>query len=262
MSLVLVKKKYEHFLSINTEINVVRDEVYKIHIVYYINCMVNTNYMDWLMNQINLVKDFGSAEIYVISTILQSEDAQFRENVLNMFPSVNIECYYENEFEYRGILKVWELGQIYKSRNDIILYFHSKGISHNSSYDYNRHDDYNIILKDINKIEEIFTVFPEIDKIGFNSGGIGWIWFNFWYARGSYINRVEKPIKTQRRHYYEDWLGRKVEIGDEHSDIERDLSTYYENTIHSCYGFSNDNHTIANIGTYYCPESGMIQIEK
>ena len=25
-----------------------------------------------------------------------------------------------------------------------------------------------------------------------------------------YINFVEKPIKTNRRHYYEDWLGRTV----------------------------------------------------
>jgi len=59
-----------------------------------------------------------------------------------------------------------------------------------------KNDHYNIILKDIELIKEIFTIFPIIDKIGYCSGGIGWIWYNFWYVRGSYINKVEMPIKT------------------------------------------------------------------
>jgi len=106
-------------------------------------------------------------------------------------------------------------------------------------------------LKDVEKIKEIFTIFPKIDKIGIFSGGCGWLWTNFWYARGSYNNRVEHPLNTDRRHYYEDWLARKVKIGDEYSETERSNVSYYENTLDRCYGFHTDKITIANIGSYF-----------
>jgi hypothetical protein len=257
---LLIKKKYEHIVSVNTRINIEKEETYNTHIVYYINCMVNANYLDWLTNQMDIVKNFDSSVIYIVATIEQDKEHAFRETVLQMFPNVNIDCHYENEFEYRGILKVWELGRVHNSKNDIILYFHSKGVTHHPRYEYNKYDEYNVILKDFDKIKEIFTIFPDIDKIGFHSGGIGWIWFNFWFARGSYIFQVEKPIKTESRHYYEDWLGRKVKPGDEYCDIERDNVTYYENTLRNCYGFSSDNPTISNIGHAYCPGIGMHKI--
>jgi len=251
---ILIKKKYEHYVNIETRITLQDSEDYNLYIVYFINCMTNHNYMLWLINQIDLVKDFGGT-IYIISTISEELETQFRINVTNFFPNVNIECYYENEYEYRGILKVWELGQVYNKKNDIILYFHSKGITHHQIYESVENDNHNIILKDINKIKEIFSIFPDIDKVGYSSGGIGWIWYNFWYARGIYINRLEKPIKTERRHYYEDWLARKVESGDEFCEIERSTETYYKNTLKNCYGFFTDQSNIANIGNYFCTET-------
>jgi hypothetical protein len=199
-----------------------------------------------------------NANIHIISTITPSKENEFRQKVLQLFPNVIIECYYENEFEYGGILKVWQLGQTFYKPNDIILYFHSKGMTHAKSYDHNKNDHYNIILNDIHKIKEIFTVFPKIDKIGFFSGGCGWIWYNFWYVRGSYIHSVEKPLKTSRRHYYEDWLGRKVSISDIYCDHERCTNTYYENTLHNCYSFFTDKITIANIGSYYDPNTNQL----
>lgn len=255
---ILIKKNYEHYISknFNTEINLDAnlDINYNFYVVYFINCMVNNNYMDWLINQINLVKDFG--EIYIIATINKINEQKFRKDVIALFPKVKIEFYYENEFEYRGILKVWELGKKFNNKNDIILYFHSKGVTRCENYDSVKDHDYNIILKDINKIKEIFTIFPLIDKVGFYSGGCGWLWTNFWYARGSYICQVEKPLKTTRRHYYEDWLGRKVNSEDEFSETERDNSTYYENTLKNCYGFYTNKNEIANIGSYLDANTG------
>ena len=255
MSLKLVKKKYEHYLKIDTEINIDSNIEYNIYTVYFINCFTNENYSDWLINQLNLIKDFNST-IYIVATILKDNENKFKDFVLSLYPTVNIECHYENEFEYRGIFKAWELGQFYNKTNDIILYFHSKGVTHHKSYEANRNDNYNIILKDIVKIKEIFSIFPLIDKIGMFSGGCGWIWCNFWYARGSYINRVEKPIKTTRRHYYEDWLGRKVNIGDQNCNYERDNESYYKSTLENCYGFHTDKITIANIGSYFSAADG------
>jgi len=246
----LVKKVYNHYVSVDTEIDINNSENYNIYSVYFINCLVNNNYYSWLLNQINLIKEFNST-IYIIAIISKLDEAQFTTDVLKLFPGVNVLCFNENEYEYRGILKVWEIGQIHNNKNDIILYFHSKGVTHNPSYEMNRNDHYNIILKDIAKIKEIFTIFPKIDKIGYSAGGIGWIWYNFWYARGSYINNVEKPIKTDRRHYYEDWLGRQIDSDDKICDNERPISCY-KNTLNSCYGFHNDKN-VANIGSYYNP---------
>ena len=223
---------------------------YNLYIVYYINCLINPNYFDWVKHQLkymtNQVNDkniteLDKSKIYIIATIKKSEEKHFIEKLNKFYPETifEIEFYPENEYEYQGIKKVWDLGQIYNNKNDIILYYHSKGISRNKTYESNKNDDYNIILKDIKKIFNIFNKFSDIDKIGYSYGGIGWIWYNFWYVRGSYINFVEKPIKTNRRHYYEDWLGRTVKNeNDIITDIERPLS-FYKNTLKNCYSFPN-----------------------
>jgi hypothetical protein len=193
-----------------------------------------------------------------------NKQKDFTQYVNNFFPNNTLiyDFYTDNEFEYRGILKVWEIGQIYSKSNDIILYFHSKGITHNKKYIFNKNDNYNIILKDINKIKEIFSIFPSIHKIGYSTGGIGWMWYNFWYARGSYINQVEKPIKTKRRHYYEDWVARKVEKKEDQIVFHERPQSYFKNTLESCYGFYyNLEKNVANIGTIWYPTKGYFSIE-
>ena len=253
-SIKIVKHKYEHYVDDQVEVclDICEKQNYNIYIVYYINCLCNNNWFSWLFNQISLVK-YMNATVYIVATIDQSKEYELKKKILQTFKNVIIECYYENEFEYRGIKKIWELGQFYNKRNDILLYFHSKGITHNISYDFNKNDHYNIILKDIELIKEIFTIFPKIDKIGYSCGGIGWIWYNFWYVRGSYINKVEKPIKTNRRHYYEDYISRKVNCeSDKYCLSERPI-TYYENTLNTCYGFYTDKINIKNIGSYFDP---------
>jgi hypothetical protein len=215
--------------------------------------------MDWLTHQISMVIGFGAREIHVIATIFKDREASFRQECLSLFPNLIIQCSYQNEFEYPGILKVWDLAQMYKNENDLFFYFHSKGMSHHPSYAYNKHDNYNVIMRDIEYIKEIFDIFPSIDKVGYFSGGIGWIWYNFWYARGSYISRLERPIQTERRYYYEDWLSRIVQSEeDKYCVHERDFHTYYPNTLLSCYQISRDNPDHGNIGSYYCPNRNNI----
>ena len=235
--------------------------MYNLFVVYYINCIVNNNYLDWLKNQIKYITDLN-AKIYIHATISEDLDNTFKQIVIQLFPNENIiiQCNYTNEYEYPGILKVWQIGQEHCNKNDIILYFHSKGVTHNPNYTFNINDCCNIILKDFNKIKNIFTTYDKIDKIGYSCGGNGWIWYNFWYARGSYIKMVEKPIKTTRRHYYEDWLGRHVETNNDIiCDIERPFS-YYKNTLMSCYSFYVDS-IHGNIGSYFDPNiNNMIQI--
>lgn len=249
----LIKKKYIHYDKTNTKVDLISEYKYTFYIIYFVNCIINKNYNNWLINQINLIKHFNGT-IYIIATILKKDEEKFRKNTLQMFPGVNIECYYENEFEYRGILKVWQLAHIYNKKTDIFLYFHSKGITHYSNYNYNKNDNYNIIFKDKNLIEEIFTIFSKIDKVGYCASKEGLMWYNFWYARGSYINQIEKPIKTIRRHYYEDWLMRIVNEDDKYPIIEKNKS-FYKNSLNACYSFYTNKINIANIGSYYDSET-------
>ena len=60
--------------------------------------------MDWLFHQISLVT-YMNSPIYIIATISKDNETEFKEKVHTLFPNVciEIECYYENEFEYRGI---------------------------------------------------------------------------------------------------------------------------------------------------------------
>ena len=254
----IIKHKYEHYVRSDVEacLENIDNINYNIYVVYYINCTCNKNWLTWLYNQLNMVKNM-TQNIYVVSTVEKRYEDKFRKIVLRYFPNVNIECYYENEFEYRGIKRIWELGQIHNGRNDILLYFHSKGITRNYSHESNRYDNYNVILNDIELIKEIFTIFPKIDKIGYSSGVIGWLWFNFWYVRGSYINQVEQPIKTTRRHYYEDYISRKVNSESEKYHSEERPITYYENTLESCYCIYTDKVNIKNIGSYYKAEENI-----
>jgi len=245
-------KKYTHYVSDNVEVELDKVEKYNVYVVYCINGLVNSNYLDWLYNQLQLV-NYG-CPIYIVATILKSQEKFLRQSTALLFPTYNIhiECYYKNEYEYRGILKVWELAQKHYQRNDIILYFHSKGVTRHKNYNINKNDKYNIILKDLDKIKEIFTIFPIIDKVGYSCSKLGWIWYNFWFVRGSYAHLIEKPIKTERRHYYEDWLLRKEPHIEKKciTDKEKDISCY-NNGLDSCYGFHTDGKTILNIGSWY-----------
>jgi hypothetical protein len=80
----------------------------------------------------------------------------------------------------------------------------------------------------------VFSIFLSIHKIGKRSGGTGWIWYNYWFARGSYVKLCKAPITTEYRHYYESWLG---DCGDK--------------SLLSCY--VTDTPIYGNIGTYYSP---------
>lgn len=89
--------------------------------------------------------------IHLIVIIQDANQDKFIETIKNLFPNIlfKVEFFKDNKYEYRGINKVWEIGQINKNRNDIILYYHSKGITRNKTYNSNieSKNDWNICLK-------------------------------------------------------------------------------------------------------------------
>lgn len=246
----IIKKKYQHYIIDNLNLEVTLDKTYNfnLYIVYYINCLVNNNYLSWIYNHINQVKDYKSS-IYIICTINKNNEDFLKQQILDSFGNLNItiEINYENAYEYPGILKVWNLAKIHPKSTDLILYFHSKGISHYKSYREKKNKHIEAILQDLDYIYEIFSVFPSITKVCVNSAGYGWGWFNYWFSRGSYLSNLEKPIKTTRRHYYEDWLGRFVS-GDTISSNNTSEGYCYPNSLINCYQINK--MTCGNIGYF------------
>jgi hypothetical protein len=90
-----------------------------------------------------------------------------------------------------------------------------------------------------------------------NTNEVGSVWYNFYYVRGTYLSTVEQPIITERRHYYEDWVGRAgaldIQVGAPYGP-EREFSIYTPVDSQSCYALAaDDDPTAANIGYYYDP---------
>ena len=193
----------------------------EIEIVYFINTNLTPFYKFLFKDQLKQL---------ILSKLLQSttcklhivcirENIKDEKNIIEIIKSSKIknfcrlELVFKNDehMEYEGIKKVWDISQSKKEK--LIMYFHGKGLSYmRNNFIYIRQPLESFIFKLlINRWEhnlEVLQRFRSIEKLGVLSGGNGWLWFNFWIAKSSYIKKLEKPVKTKRACYYEDWLGR------------------------------------------------------
>lgn len=259
-SLKQVMARYNHYVRSDTPVVLdATPKPYNLYIVYYINTLCNNKWYTWLYHQLKLVSHL-SPHLYVVATVPPNKENVFRTWTLRYFPHAQVDCYTENEFEYQGIKKVWELSQLHRQRDDLLLYFHSKGITRNPTYASNARDNYNQVLREFDKVKEVFTIFPTVDKVGYCSSKCGGMWYNFWYARGSYLCSMDEPVKSPARHYYEYWLARRADGEREKISFYENLytrpMTYAESQLDSCYSLYTDKHTVGNIGSYYHADDG------
>jgi len=194
----------------------------QIYIVYFINTYTNTNFKYLLQSQMEDLLDTNimdtGAKLYIEVCCFEKDNFLINYLIKRIFPknyhhNIVISCHNENNHEYYGINRVWELSQ--KNPINNTLYFHAKGISRNTFSRENNRDKtgsrlFDIVIKPWKKVLSIFNNNPNIDKIGTSFSNVGFIWWNFFWIRGSYCVRLEKPIKTNRRHYYEDWTSRCI----------------------------------------------------
>jgi hypothetical protein len=112
------------------------------------------------------------------------------------------------------------------------LYFHSKGITRfrGRERDMVEKNLHKTVIAQWRHVLEIFESHPHIDKVGSTASDAGFIWWNYWWSRASYVIRVEIPVKTERRHYYENWLSRV--LVDPHRDV-------YIQTHKNCWSLSS-----------------------
>ena len=158
--------------------------------------------------------------------------------------------YPKNQHEFPGIHAVWKLAQKHSSRDDIILYFHSKGITRNTHPSCLRFAQIYRILRQYDECVAALDTFPAVNKCvvatddGRRPQRRGFLgWYNFWYVRGSYAKILEKPIVTKDRLYYERWLA--------YAHGNRD---FVDGETSDCYSLSQVLRY--NVGEFWHPDVG------
>lgn len=196
---------------------------YNFHGVYFINCKMNPNFDSWIMGQAGKWPTDLDLYIEATSKDCEKEDklhAAVEQLVSSRPHSVTqLNCHTEQDVEsheYYGIRKAWQLGKLHPGSEDVVFYFHSKGITHRDNYTaYEKFHKKNArattrLIESTGLVKEVFDLFPSVAKLGMSySKGHGWIWHNYWYARGSYLDKTDEPrLLPTNRYYYESWLGK------------------------------------------------------
>lgn len=189
-------------------------------LVYFVNCYVNPRYMFMVTSQLEELRQTGilslpRAALIVVSSGTESDRVRLNREITRILgesPNIQHEHTTDNQFEYPGIRKVWQLGQ--QDQQGYILYFHARGISRLRLGRFRRNrqrQEKRLFRRIIGEWRQNLTWLhhlTSVEKLGINSGGNGWVWFNFWWTRASYVRYLEEPAITDQRYYYEHWLGR------------------------------------------------------
>lgn len=191
-----------------------------IKLVYYIFINPNSNWRGIISGQILQLKGLGildEVDLYIHVTDTTGNLEKVVAFINELYDKARISTSTENHFEYPGIKLIHDLALKYPTC--LFIYLHSKGMSANI---HSRTIAEQMLLtgtfKDWRKTLELFCddrinkigLFPAIgddndsEKVGTRGG---WIWFNFWYARGSYLVNCDEPKITEDRYYFEHWLG-------------------------------------------------------
>lgn len=204
-----------------------------ITLVYFVNTFVSPAYRKLMKGQLNDIAKSGFLESprnrlvvvslgeldeshTVVSLIRRSfpEQTSTSADQQNTLFRVQHVHYDENTYEFRGIQQAWIAGMTSSNPLDIIIYIHNKGVSHTEPLQPKRLPKEERLTKEIAcmwpRNLDILCSIPSLDRLAFTIGGWGWGWYNFWAATAGYLQSVEMPLMTDRRHYYEDWLARSV----------------------------------------------------
>jgi hypothetical protein len=122
----------------------------------------------------------------------------------------------ENRFEYPGLRRVWDLAQHIESeeeaRNTVVVYTHSKGMF--NTYLAHFHAarvplEIKLFHATFDRWDEALRMFaarPALNKVGCFPADTGHVWFNLFFVRASYVQRLVNPTIAKDRFYYEHWL--------------------------------------------------------
>jgi hypothetical protein len=189
-------------------------------IVYFVWINAEKNWQTIVRGQLedmHLSGIFKEARIHIVISCeninLIDPARKYISNALMVFEVLDyeIDFYNSNLFEYYGIKKLHDLSL--KWPESIFLYIHAKGMSNDYKNIDSRHP-YEIFLtkatvKEFKKIIELFNLDAEITVCGLFPSNLykkKFIWFNFFWARGTYLVTCETPKISSNRFYFETWI--------------------------------------------------------
>jgi hypothetical protein len=187
-------------------------------IVYYAYLYNGQKWKNIVTGQIRHIYDSGilkksDLHVVLLGTPHEIQEAKLLlENITN--DTINVTEVYNNLYEFPALIKIRELAVL--NPNKIFIYFHSKGmVNWNPSLHRTLVEQKltNSTFLNWDTTLFIFNNFPEIQKAGGYPAKEGWFWFNFWWARGSYLiscSPIEIPINMVEndRFICEFWLGK------------------------------------------------------
>lgn len=190
-----------------------------INIIYFIWINENRDWKSIIGGQINDMKRCGILSQSKLHVVLCANTNYYLNQCSNYIFSLlsdiddlvmDINTFLENNFEYQGIKKIYDLANEYPDK--YYLYLHSKGMF-NKTFDVissSRFIDERILTHTIlNNWRDVIKILKDnknIVRIGMFPSEGGWIWFNFFWSRGDYIRSCEEPKLTNDRYYYESWI--------------------------------------------------------
>jgi hypothetical protein len=160
-------------------------EEFTIRAVYYVNTKINAKYDTWIHNQFVLLPPVD--ELYIVADANSCAQERRLHDAFEWLKRsrnesvLELECHDTNGtelFEYHGIHKIWEVGQKHPGRNDIGIYFHSKGLTHAPDWTQYRKEGRVLDLKmeevlgetPMDRVQEAFRLFPDLDVAGQECG--------------------------------------------------------------------------------------------
>lgn len=179
-----------------------------IKIIYFANLIPN----EWEPIIIEQLESLKKLELYkeAIKIFMSVIGSELELNKLKQLINLNYtkiqlkNIFKENYYEYPGIKTLYQIAE--DEDDEIILYFHSKGIT-SKQHDIRKYlfintiQNYKLYVDEFkkNKNLEVAGVFPNKD---------GFCYFNFFWTRSSYVrNYCSRPEISENRYIWEVWIG-------------------------------------------------------
>lgn len=242
-------------------------DILTLDIVYFANLYVNTQGVSLVLLQLSDLISTGifalpNVSLHIVLSMPGEIVSEVHYALSDLFEhkgvpfnKIQVTCTTDNCHEYPGINHVYRCAQVSSNPNHVILYFHSKGITRfTGQRDPVEQVLHNTVVKDWVWVLFLFTNFCEIEKIGIAASEFGWIWYNYWWVRASYIRTVEEPIRTDRRHYYEDWLCRSTPLNNwTLGEKEINHNNYSNLNYKNCLSLVANPPDLCSVGNYRSP---------
>lgn len=121
---------------------------------------------------------------------------------------------HENTFEYPAIHSLYRVASREHSsvaHNHLFMYFHTKGMANHGVRKQRMEIERAVFAATVvpwRGITQQFIANDDIRAAAWMPSKLGFGWYNFWWARGDFLQKLREPKRGVPRHKYESWLGR------------------------------------------------------